>query len=195
MKAQTEKTDRRTNRTKKLLRDSLVQIILEKHYDSITVQDIIDRADVGRSTFYLHFRDKEDLLIGDWKRFLDFFVQHLDWSNLKEGRFIPIGALFHHLKDFHHFYRALVKSQKIESLFKQGCRFLSENIENELASRFDKSDLRVPPAILANYLAVAIFNHLRWWLDNHMPNSPEEMDEIFHNLVMPGIRNSFINHK
>ena len=195
MKAQTEKTDRRTNRTKKLLRDSLVQIILEKHYDLITVQDIIDRADVGRSTFYLHFRDKEDLLIGDWKRFLDFSVQHLDWSNLKKGRFVPIGALFNHLKDFHHFYRALVKSQKIESLSKQGCRFLSERIENELVSRFDKSVMKVPPAILANYLASEIFNHLRWWLDNDMPHSPEEMDEIFHNLVMPGIRNSFTDYK
>ena len=61
------KQDRRVGRTVTSLRKALTELILEKHYDSITVQDIIDRANVGRSTFYTHFRDKEDVLISDWK--------------------------------------------------------------------------------------------------------------------------------
>lgn len=187
-----KKTDRRTSRTKKALRDALIELILEKHYDAITVQDIIDRADVGRSTFYLHFRDKEDLLIGDWKKFLGLLADNFNWSGLWEARLVPIRELFHHLVDFHTFYRALEKSQKSERLFKTGCRFLAENIETQLTKNFEASELKIPAPILANYLANEIFGQLRWWLDGNMKNSPEEMDEIFHSLVMPGVRNSFV---
>jgi len=58
-------TDRRTQKTKKFLAEALKQLILEKGYDAVTVQDIIDRADVGRSTFYAHYEGKDQLLVGN----------------------------------------------------------------------------------------------------------------------------------
>jgi AcrR family transcriptional regulator len=61
-----KKVDRRTQRTRHQLGRALVGLVEEKRFDDITVQDVIDRADVGRSTFYTHFRDKEDLLRKDW---------------------------------------------------------------------------------------------------------------------------------
>src|ERR1700752_55551 len=115
-----KKQDRRIERTRQTLRNALIGLVLEKHYDEITVQDIIDRANVGRSTFYAHFRDKEDLLMGDWEKFLDGFVQHISWKNAGHFRFVPIQELFFHLKDFHHFYRALVRSSKMDRMFKIG---------------------------------------------------------------------------
>jgi AcrR family transcriptional regulator len=193
MIAKEKKADRRTKRTHKTLRQALLELILEKHYDSITVQDIIDRADVGRSTFYVHYRDKEDLLFSDWKSFLDFFVSNLNWADLSEGDFVPVRQLFYHLKDFHPFYRALVKSQKIERLYKTGCIYLAEGIQKELTERFGQSSLKVPLPILASCLSTGIFGQLRWWLDNNMPYSPEEMSRIFNLLVMSGVRNSFTN--
>src|ERR1700757_5499961 len=54
--------DRRVRRTRKLLHDAFLALVLEKGYEKTTIQDILDRADVGRSTFYVHFRDKEALL-------------------------------------------------------------------------------------------------------------------------------------
>src|SRR6202012_5392571 len=57
-----ETMDRRVRRTRDLLHRALLDLIAEKGYPHITVQDILDRADVGRSTFYTHYRDKEDLL-------------------------------------------------------------------------------------------------------------------------------------
>ena len=56
------KTDRRIQRTKKLLSNALISLILEGDYDAITIQHIADRADLSRATFYLHYADKEDLL-------------------------------------------------------------------------------------------------------------------------------------
>jgi AcrR family transcriptional regulator len=188
MIAKDKKEDRRTNRTKQTLHDALIKLILEKHYDLITVQDIIDQANVGRSTFYVHFRDKEDLLVSDWERFLDSFVSNLNWANFDEGNFVPISELLYHLKDFQRFYRALVKSQKSERLFKIGCSYLAESFQKELTKRFDQSLITIPIPIVANYLSNEIFGQLRWWLDNNMPNSPEEMNDIFHRLVMLGVR-------
>jgi AcrR family transcriptional regulator len=181
-----KKDDRRTIRTRLALRNALIQLILEKHFDEITVQDIIDRANVGRSTFYAHFRDKEDLLIGDWEQFLEGFVRHIIWTNAGKNRFVPIQELFHHLKDFHHFYRALVRSSKMDRMFKRGVSSLSKGIENSLADFLkDKSQPSIPIPILANHLASAIFEQLKWWLDNNMPYPPERMDQIFHELMLP----------
>jgi AcrR family transcriptional regulator len=55
--------DRRVQRTRKLLQEALMTLILEKGYEAMTIQDIIDRANVGRATFYNHFLDKQDLLV------------------------------------------------------------------------------------------------------------------------------------
>ena len=55
--------DRRIRRTQKSLHDALIALLLEKNYDAITVQEVLDRADVGRSTFYAHFQSKDELLM------------------------------------------------------------------------------------------------------------------------------------
>lgn len=191
MKIQIQVADRRVQKTQQSLRNALIALILEKHYDTITVQDIIDRANVGRSTFYLHFRDKEDLFRGDWERLLNHFVERIKRKNLFEGRIFPICELFEHLKDFHHFYRALVKSGKIEWLFSLGQKYLAERLEKHITSLLETENRTlVPIPILANYLACEIFSNLKWWLDNDMPYSPEKMDEIFHNLATLGFRQS-----
>jgi AcrR family transcriptional regulator len=182
--AATRKDDRRAMRTRLALRDALIQLILEKHYDEITVQDIIDRANVGRSTFYAHFRDKEDLLIGDWEKFLNGFVQHISWKNAGQGRFVPFRELLHHLKDVHHFYRALVRSSKMDKMYRTGVGYLSRSVENSLADLLQgQTNPPIPLPILANYLAATIFEQLKWWLDHDLPYTPERMDDIFHELV------------
>lgn len=180
-------SDRRVAKTIASLRLALIEMILEKHYDGITVQDIIDRANVGRSTFYTHFRDKEDLLIGDWKKFLDLLAHHID-LDAPDGKLAPVEGFMMHLKDYHAFYRALVKSGKTDRLFTLGIEHLSSKIEAKInASKL--TDLQVPPAVCSHYLALQIFGLLRWWLDNNMPYSPAEMDRMFRQLVTPGIQN------
>jgi AcrR family transcriptional regulator len=185
-------SDRRVERTRQALRSALIGLILEKHYDTISVQDIIDRANVGRSTFYLHFRDKEDLFRGDWERVLEHFARSVKVGGLDDGRIFPVRELFEHLRDFHHLYRALVRSGKMDHIFVLGQSLLSEKIEPRLRVQIgsDGSSV-VPSAVLANYLATEVFSNLKWWLDNNMPETPERMDEIFHQLVAPGFRNVF----
>jgi AcrR family transcriptional regulator len=124
--------DRRQQRTRRQLSHALVELITEKRFDDITVQNVIDRADVGRSTFYTHFRDKEDLLRQDWERFLDAFSDHFTWEKAGNDSFVPVAHLFHHLREAQSFYKGLVRSRKTESLFKRGSTYLSTKIEEAL---------------------------------------------------------------
>jgi AcrR family transcriptional regulator len=185
-----KKPDRRTTRTRRQLSQALVDLVQEKRFDDITVQNVIDRADVGRSTFYAHFQDKEDLFQKDWERFLDHLVLKIDWENVGSKYFFPIAHLFEHLKEFHSFYRGLVRSRKSDAVFKFGQRYLSGKIEEALASKYEEKPTKsVPISILSNYLAVQTFSLLQWWLDNNMPFPPERMEQIFHELVTPTVQN------
>src|SRR5436190_20283700 len=107
-----KKLDRRTQRTQHSLTHAMVDLVTEKRFDDITVQNLIDRAEIGRSTFYSHFRDKEDLFQKNWEGFLDFCAQQIDWSRAGQGSFIPVVFLFSHLKDVQPFYQGLVRSRK-----------------------------------------------------------------------------------
>jgi AcrR family transcriptional regulator len=186
--------DRRSARTQRSLSEALVELIKEKRFDEITVQEVIDRADVGRSTFYSHFRDKEDLFQKDWERFLGGLAQHIDWEKAGHGSFVPVVYLFGHLQEYHHFYQSLVRSGKTDHVFKSGLTYLSQQIEAELTSRLrGKPAPAIPIPILANYLASELFALLKWWLDSGMPYPPERMDEIFHHLVTPTFRTVLAN--
>src|SRR5438132_8621083 len=98
MQLKSKKADRRTSRTRHSLSSALVKLVEEKRFDDITVQDVIDRADVGRSTFYSHFRDKEDLFQKNWERFLDMLAQQVDWDKAGQASFMPVTFLFSHLQ-------------------------------------------------------------------------------------------------
>lgn len=184
-----ELKDRRSARTERSLSEALVDLIKEKRFDEITVQEVIDRADVGRSTFYTHFRDKEDLFQQDWERFLDGFAQHIDWDKAGQERFVPAVYLFSHLQEYQPFYKGLVRSQKKDAVFKSGTGHLSHRFQTALTAKFKgKPAPSLPIPILANYLATELFALLQWWLDHDMPYPPERMDEVFHELVTPTFR-------
>jgi len=187
-----KKVDRRTQRTKHQLGRALVELVEQKRFDDITVQEVIERADVGRSTFYTHFRDKEDLFRKDWEKFLDFLVQQIDWDKAGKGSFMPIVFFFSHLQDVQTFYKGLVLSRKTDAVFKSGTEYLSHQIEVALNRRI-KHKPSIPIPILANYLANEVFSLLRWWLDQNMPYPPQRMDEIFHDLVNPTIEAALQN--
>jgi AcrR family transcriptional regulator len=93
----TQKTDRRSLRTRRLLGEALIALLLEKRYEDITVQDILERANIGRSTFYEHYWDKEDLLTSEIERVIDVLDQRLATPSQHAADLIPSLALFQHV--------------------------------------------------------------------------------------------------
>jgi AcrR family transcriptional regulator len=184
------RTDRRSQRTRQTLSAALVDLMLQKRYDDISVQQIIDRANVGRSTFYAHYLDKDDLLVSDFARVLDALSQHMRQQEQADGRAPPSLALFFdHVRTHHQLYKALVQGGGIHLLYKKGHERLRSNIEQHLGELLPAGEPpTVPLPLVADYMAGAILNLLKWWLDHEMPYTPAQMDALFQQLVLPGVR-------
>src|SRR2546423_6503422 len=155
-----KKLDRRTQRTRHSLTHAMVELVTEKRFDDITVQNLIDRADIGRSTFYSHFRDKEDLFQKNWERFIDFCAEQIIWEKAGKESFMPIVFLFDHLKDVQPFYQGLVRSRKSDALMKSGVEHLGQRIAEALPARIGETP-SIPIPVLANYLANELFMLLK----------------------------------
>src|SRR5215470_20414517 len=94
-----KKIDARVRRTRDALGDALVELMQEKPFDTITVQDVLDRAQVGRSTFYSHYSDKDDLLMSDAEEFFELISTALSVHGDKSDRVFPVQEFFAHLAD------------------------------------------------------------------------------------------------
>lgn len=179
-KGKQRKTDERIRRTHQRLGSALVQLITEKPIDDITVQEVLDRAKVGRSTFYLHFRDKNDLLLSQLEDGLEMWATALSKSQEKSRRVAPVAEFFAHVAGAKRLYRALVDSGRIQTFFDLAEGYFARGIERRLKElgRLAKVQHRELTAH-AFALGGSLLSLLRWWLDRGAKEPPGYMDERF----------------
>jgi AcrR family transcriptional regulator len=188
-----KREDRRINRTRRLMHEALMALIVEKGYEAVTVQDILDRADVGRSTFYAHYKDKDELLLSGFEHLRTLFEQQqqslLAVKNGASGpEFNMILELFRHTGQHHKLYKAIAGKQSGEMILKYLHRYLYDMlIVPHTALAKSKKALPVPIEITTYWIVSSLLSLMIWWLDNNMPFSAEKMDEMFRQLIMPGI--------
>lgn len=180
--------DRRVQKTQKLLRGALVSLIAEKPYDSIVVKEILDRANVGRSTFYMHFRDKDDLLVSGIFEMLGPVPLHPSPGERHER------LLWFSLPIFEHHYRhAHAWGDKIGA---RGRAILHEHLRRVLAKiirssmkhepgAVRKPARKLPADLITEYVASTFVLVLNWWLDKKMFLPPKEIDDQFRKLILP----------
>jgi len=177
--------DRRSRRTQRTLEEALVALMLEKRYDTITVQEIIDRANVGRSTFYAHYMDKEDLLQSEIVRLVAVLVGHTE-QGASGNRIIPSLELLRHLSESQALIRALVRGRAIDPVLKTMQAQFSRHVETRLAQRLPAGTTpKVPLPIIAQHVVGALLGLFQWWLDREMPESPAQIDAYYLQLVGP----------
>lgn len=182
------RTDRRSQRTRQLLNGALVDLMLVKRYDAITVQDIIERANVGRSTFYAHCRDKDDLLVSGFNQVIDTLSEHIRRPTGEGGAPASLTHFFEHVQAHQALYRALSRGGGIDLLYQAGHDRLRHNIELHLrALRPEDAAPEVPLPLVADHMAGALLTLLKWWLAHDMPYTPARMDALYRQLVMPGV--------
>jgi AcrR family transcriptional regulator len=183
------KDDRRSRRSRRLIVDALLALMLEKRYDRITVQEIIDRADVGRTTFYAQFRNKEDVLASEVERVLGLLhEQHIVTADDPVEQLLPSAWFFRHVQETRSLYPSLVRGLTIEPHYQAVYRFLRDRAAQQLTVAAGSRDLVVPPEIVAEYLVGALITLVHWWLDQGRPYAPEQMEAFFQKLAMPGVR-------
>src|SRR5215831_954907 len=178
--------DRRTRRTRQVLEQALLELIEEQSYETITIQQITDRANIGRATFYLHYPDKEQLLLATLRGLTDDLERRLptlSGQDLLAGDRRLLIAIFQQVARYRRLYQALL-SEHGPSLV---VRRLHDGLARQIAARVvapllgvpreggDATAPQAPPSFLAAYLSGAIVAAYTWWLDRDCQESPEEM--------------------
>jgi AcrR family transcriptional regulator len=182
--------DRRVARTHKFLRDALHSLIREKDYDSIVVKEILDRANVGRSAFYTHFRDKDELLASS----IHDILGSVPSTHPKTNDDLHERILWFSLPIFEHHDR-----HRRAGEFKLGPRgravlhghlqkvlaeLIAEDVRKSLQGR-RKTAGRIPPDLLVQYVASTFILVLNWWVESRSPLPPKEVDHLFRALILP----------
>jgi AcrR family transcriptional regulator len=186
-KREDKRDDRRSRRTHRALSEALVALMLEKRYDTITVQEIIDRANVGRSTFYSHFQDKEDLLQSEVARLIATLVGHMD-AGATGNRVIPSLELLRHVQESQELIRALVRGRAMEQVLKAMQTHLSLHVEARLRDRMEAGrNAELPLPVVANHVAGALMNLFQWWQEREMVERADVIDGYFVELVRPSV--------
>ncbi len=190
MSKRTKKLDPRVVRTRQMLRNALVSLIEEKGFDAITVQDIADRANLNRATFYLHYRDKQDLLVQSLRDAIDELMAEIGASTDEQGQLVfdgslrPIRATFEHVAQHARFYRVMMSAEGVPSFIAGVRDYMAEITLKWLRGlQSDPRQSRVPLEIVANSLSWSLLGVLIWWLEHDMPHSPEYMAEQFQLLI------------
>jgi AcrR family transcriptional regulator len=182
-----KKEDQRVRRTRDRLGEALMELLVEKPFEEITVQHVLERAGVSRSTFYTHYRDKNDLFLSDADEFFESMATALSRFGDKSERVAPVHELLAHIAEVRPFYDALVQSGRISDVMELGLAHFARGIEQRLneipRARTISADRR---GAIAHGLAGSLFSLLTWWVQHGMTLSPEEMDQVFHRLVWTG---------
>jgi AcrR family transcriptional regulator len=179
--------DRRVGRTRALLQQAHVSLILEKGYEATTVQDICEAANIGRSTFYAHFKDKDDLRRSSLQQLRNLLLERQRESRARrqgEKELTFSLTMLEHARDHIHLYRALVGTQGGSVALATIRQILSDVVRSE---PMFAAKVAVQREFSVQYIVGAFIAILTWWLDGGAKLPPEQVDEMFRCLALKGL--------
>ena len=173
--------DRRQKRTRQAIFDAFTCLLEKKTYTSITVQEIIDAADIGRSTFYSHFETKDELL----KSLCSEIFDHVFSENLSKERTHDFSAdgkeiktelthILYHLQDNSRYIRRILSSESGDMFMK----FFKDHLIQVFMRELEKVPATVPADYLMNHTVCDFAETVRWWME-HDSYSPEDICGFF----------------
>jgi len=197
----TEKIDRRGKRTRQALRNALLELIQEKGYAAITVEDITQRANLGRATFYLHFRDKEDLLLEQLSELaLDRMsllakIPLTGWDMEENPPYSPLVEVFENAAQNAELYRSILRgegalwvTERLREIIRE---VLNELVQSNEGKTQPHLSIAEPLDFVASYLAGALIGSIAWWLEQPPPLDAVEMTRKFQIMFFPGAMRVF----
>jgi len=183
--------DRRKRITRALLMHTATELILEKGYEAMTIQDITDRADLGRGTFYVHFKDKEEIVWTFLRENFDTLRQKVETQTAKETGRVRIYLLwktaFEYVNDHRDLLQIAIGRNSNASLSHRIQDYFVDITITNLEQGVLKTDLSLPPIpihVMAQFVTGAMMRLILWWLENENTYSPQDMTELFYQLVL-----------
>jgi AcrR family transcriptional regulator len=193
MKMAKTSIDRRVARTRAMLQQAHISLILEKGYEATTIEDICEKANVGRSTFYAHYTSKDDLRRSGLEHLRAQLAERQKEAlatpgDIKDRSLGFSLTMFEHARDHIHLYRALVSGRGGAVALGSIRQILTDLVRNELASTADtKSGDVIPRDVVVQYVVGAYMAVLTGWLDGGAKLPPQRMDAMFRRLATLGI--------
>jgi len=188
------KTDPRVIRTRQLLRDALISLIQERGFETIKTQDITTRATLNRATFYLHYRDKNDLLIKSMYDLLEELETAvgtppvIDSQVTMDFAIKPLVAIFEHFAQHARFYRVMLCEVGVPSIIDELQHYIEHVALQWMGQLQSNPKLRLVEAeMVIKFVSTAYIGVVKWWLENDMSYSSERMANQFMVLVSLGI--------
>lgn len=189
-----EKQDRRIIRTKKEIKEAFISLLEEKNFDSITVRDLTERANINRGTFYLHYLDKYDLLE---KCEEEVFANILSIFNagavidILQGQDMTVRLpffvrVFEYLKEEATFMKVILGPNGDPAFQEKIRQVFIKNLNDNILTKMDLESVKVPIELLTTYVSSAHLGVIQYWLNTGMKQSPEEVTTILFNILMNG---------
>jgi AcrR family transcriptional regulator len=181
-----------------------LELIKEKDYDEISIEEITERADVGRTTFYLHYKDKEDLLMEEISAIMHERAQVLSeipfsvWvpvseEDLKKNIALqPLLLVFEHIHNNSELYNLLLKSANSSKIIERIRKVSTDAIVQFVETKMETDPIpllsEVPIEFFAAFFSGALISVVSWWIKEDMRHSPEEVTSMFRSLLFRGAR-------
>lgn len=186
--------DKRQQRTQKLILQAFIKLLDSKTYPKITVQDIIDEAQVGRSTFYAHFETKDFLL----KAICDELFSHIcanklfaesthDFSLVSNNPHILFTHILYHLRDNKQNTIHLLSSDSEQLYLSYFKPSLNDLIVYHVFDQLKPKNTFVPENFLINHISSSFINMVQWWIDHKLQERPEDLSRYFEKVIIPVI--------
>ena len=184
--------DRRQKKTRAAIFSAFGALLEEKSYSHITVQDIIDRADVGRTTFYAHFETKDDLL----KELCEELFGHIINSAMdcththglySDGN-VPGSVFCHllqHLQENENNILELLSCESSEIFLRYFKDSLDALIRQQFVGQNRTANTDIPQDFLVNHITGSFVEMVLWWIKGRMKQTPEELDRYFRAVIAP----------
>ncbi len=185
-KASPKHMDPRVKRTRRLLRDALVRLILEKDYASISIKEITARAEVAYITFYRHYESRDQLLaevldegLAELRVHIDRLAKQSDEVALEtEGRLI-----FEYIQQHADLFRILLKSQSVARIRSRVVRTIATTYQKSCAPLERVGD-RTTVSLATHHIATSLLSLIEWWLEHDRHPSPTEMGKVYKSLII-----------
>lgn len=184
--------DRRQQKTREAIFEAFSALLSSKGYGRITVQEIIDEANIGRSTFYAHFETKDDLLrelctdlFGHiFSESLDTESTH-DFSLAGGNSDAMVTHILYHLRDSRKNIIGILNGESGELFLRFFKQYLIELTIQHLLKGIERRNTAVSEEFLVNHISGSFVEMVQWWLHNNMKQSPEELAGYFLSVILP----------